>query len=278
MVKTSTVALLGVAGLAMCCSSSMSSFVASKKAASSSAQGAVSTVVSSVVAIATDAVKDVGSTAVGGVKNAAKAAEKSVASGVAKTASDAKKAAAGAKKANLTTPTKGTKTQANPVQKPAVPASGGVAGFTFSPATALAELNKRRAGDGLAPMTIDPVLMKGAQSRADIGSFPHDDLSYQQAGAFESLSAECEGSGDDVIRWSLTKLWDFEKENKQNATAPGSPCFAIIPSDQGHYRNFGGGGGPKVTKVGVGLAPLKKINGGTPPAHMTHLVVWWMKK
>jgi hypothetical protein len=120
--------------------------------------------------------------------------------------------------------------------------------------------------------------MNGAQRRANAGSFPHDLDWYLGAGACENLSVECKGSGDQAVEWAIYKLYDFERDNKQNATAPGSPCFAVIPTDQGHYKNFSN----KVAtcssnKIGIGVAPLKKFNGGAPPAHMTTLVVFWIR-
>ena len=169
-----------------------------------------------------------------------------------------------------------------PTSAPA-PSGGGAStsgggGFTFSVPKALALLNQRRTKEGLPPFSIDTALMNGAQRRANAGEFPHTLDWYLAAGACENLSVECKGSGDQAVEWGIYKLWDYERDNKQNATAPGSPCYAVIPTDQGHYRNFTN----KVAtcssnKLGIGVAPLKKFNGGAPPSHMTTLVVFWIK-
>lgn len=156
------------------------------------------------------------------------------------------------------------------------PSKGGTGSYAFSVSKALAQLNSRRASEGLRPLTVDLALMKGAQMRANKGSYPHDTDDFKAAGACECLSIECKGSGDQVIEWALYKLWDFEKANTQNATAPGSPCFAVIPSDQGHYKILSGRS-CQATKVGFGVAKLTKYEGVTPPAHMANLVVIWVK-
>ena len=153
-----------------------------------------------------------------------------------------------------------------------------LAGYSFSQTTALKELNTRRATEGLKPLVLDAGLMQGAQARADKGIFPHELDDYLKAGACENLSVECTGSGDDVVRWALFKLWDFEKQGKNGATAPGSPCFAIIPSDQGHYKSMSDRV-PTCTsgKVGFGVGKLTKMNGAPAPSYATHLVVIWVK-
>lgn len=156
--------------------------------------------------------------------------------------------------------------------------SSGGGGIVFSVPKALALLNQRRAKEGLPPFAIDTALMNGAQRRANAGEFPHTLDWYLAASACENLSVECKGSGDQAVEWAIYKLYDFERDNKTNATAPGSPCFAVIPTDQGHYRNFTN----KVAacssnKLGIGVAPLKKFNGGAPPPYMTTLVVFWIK-
>lgn len=149
--------------------------------------------------------------------------------------------------------------------------------FAFSPAKALAELNSRRAQEGLKHMVLDGALMSGAQARADKGSYPHVTNDYLNAGACECLSYECKGSGDDVMRWAITKLWDFEKSQKQGAFAPGSPCYATVPTDAGHYKILSGRGGCAATRVGFGLNAVKQFNGAPPPSFVTHLVVIWVK-
>ena len=265
MGNTAAIALVGVAGAIMCSSCSLSSIIAAKNktaASSGSPQGVVSTAVSAVTDVVASTAKDAGSTVAGGVKNAATEAKTAAESAAKKTTSDLKKVSADAKAKKTTT-------------APSTP-KGGAVGYAFDSGAALAALNALRASDGAKPLVIDPTLMASAQARANQGSFPHDTADYQKAGASECLSLECAGSGDDVIKWSLAKLYTFEKEGKQNATAPGSPCYATIPSDQGHYKILSDKTGPH-TKLGIGLAKPKTFSGGPVPSHMTHLVTWWLK-
>lgn len=268
MVNATTMALVGVAGAIMCSSCSISSVLASKNKTATSRgghQGVVSAAISAVTDVVSSTAKDTGSVVVGGVKNAAKTAKTTVESAAKKTTSDLKKVSSDAK----------TKKAAAPPVAASPPSKGGAVGYSFDSGTALAALNALRAADGVKPLVIDAKLMAGAQARANQGSFPHDTTDYQKVGASECLSLECSGSGDDVIRWSLAKLYTFEKEGKQNATAAGSPCFAVIPGDQGHYKILSDKTGPH-TKVGIGLAKPKTFSGGPVPSHMTHLVTWWL--
>jgi hypothetical protein len=171
-----------------------------------------------------------------------------------------------------------SKSDASTPSKGGGPSSSGGGGVIFSVPKALALLNSRRAKEGLPPFSADTTLMNGAQRRANAGEFPHTLSWYSEAGACENLSVECAGSGDQAVEWAVYKLYDFERDNKNNATAPGSPCYAVIPTDQGHYKNFSNkvaacGG----NKLGIGVAPLKKFNGGAPPSHMKTLVVFWVR-
>ena len=268
MGNDAAIALVLVAGTVLCSSCSLSSIVAAKnKTAPSkgSPQGVVSAAVSAVADVVASTAKDAGSAVAGGVKNAAKTTKTAVESASKKTTSDLKKISADAK-AKKATP---APTTAPP------PSKGGAVGYSFDSGAALAALNALRATDGAKPLVIDPTLMAGAQARANQGSFPHDTNDYQKAGASECLSLECSGSGDDVIKWSLAKLYTFEKEGKQNATAPGSSCYAVIPSDQGHYKILSDKTGTH-TKLGIGLAKPKTFSGGPVPSHMNALVTWWL--
>ena len=269
MGNDAAIALVLVAGAVLCSSCSLSSIVASKNkttSAKGAPQGVVSAAVSAVTDVVASTAKDAGSAVAGGVKNAAKTTKTAVDSAAKKTTSDLNKVSADAKAKKTTT----APAAASP------PSKGGAVGYSFDSGAALATLNALRAADGAKPLVVDPALMASAQARANQGSFPHDTNDYQKAGASECLSLECSGSGDDVIQWSLAKLYTFEKEGKQNATAPGSPCYAVIPSDQGHYKILSDKSGPH-TKLGIGLAKPKTFSGGPVPSHMTHLCVWWLK-